>query len=81
MKKFSEISSLDELEEARRDLSRRIRRKGIEVKDRVYLLKDDYSAVNLFGMALNEYSDRTGKPVAANLLTFVRGMIKFIKNH
>jgi hypothetical protein len=79
MKRYADIRNIRELDEAKALLSKRIKDKEEEVSERIYLLRDDYSPENLFSMALRDYSDRTGKPVAFTVLGIVRGLIRLIK--
>lgn len=50
--KYSQISNLNELETAQKRLKKKLRRKEQKIGDRIYGLRDDYSALHLFGMTM-----------------------------
>lgn len=50
--KYGRISNLKELETAQKNVKRKLRWKEREIEDRLYGLRDDYSAQNLFGMTM-----------------------------
>ena len=63
--KYSQITNLQELEAAQRQLRRKIERKGKELSGRFENLQQDYSPANLLGMtARTTGSDPAGHPLS-----------------
>lgn len=70
--KYSQITNLQELEAAQKQLRRKISHKEKEVTERLYGLRDDYAPANLLGMTLR--TTETDKPLL-QLIRFLRKKI------
>ncbi len=68
--KYSEIKTMSELEEAQKQVKRRIRNKGEAVKDSFYEMRESYSPGNMLLSGLRAVSSYI--PVDNLLLTTVR---------
>lgn len=68
--KFSEIKTMSQLEEAQRQVKRRVKKKGEAVKDSFRDMKESYSPGNMLLSGLRSVSSYV--PVDQVLLTTVR---------
>ena len=68
--KYSEIKTMDELERARKQVKVRLDRKGEEVVDSLYGIKETYSPTHLLTSGLKSVSEYV--PVDQLLLTTIR---------
>lgn len=68
--KYSEIKTMDQLEEAERLIKGRIERKGTAVQNSFYSAKESYSPGNLLMSGLKSFSSYI--PIDQLLLTTVR---------
>ena len=68
--KYSEIKTMDELERARKQVKVRLDRKGEEVVDSLYGIKETYSPTHLLASGLKSVSEYV--PVDQFLLTTIR---------
>lgn len=68
--KYSEIKTMDQLEKARKQVRKRISKKGDDVKASFYDMKESYSPSHLMVSGLKSFSSYI--PVDQLLLTTVR---------
>lgn len=68
--KYSEIKTMDQLEKARKQVKKKIGRKGDDVKESFHGLKESYSPSHLMISGLKSFSSYL--PVDQLLLTTVR---------
>lgn len=72
--KYSEIKTMSQLEEAQRQVKRRVKKKGEAVKDSFRDMKESYSPGNMLLFGLRSVSSYV--PVDQFLLTTVRRLKK-----
>ena len=78
--KYSQISSLEELEKERLRLRSEEGRQKKNISDRFDKVKQSTTTANLFGAALRTYSDKKNIPYDRFLLKIVRRLINRVKS-